>query len=156
MIVLVRCCCNAAIIPWVECLLANRSACGIPRLYQFSYPMPFRSVFVCGLSFVFFGLFVFRVSALSWVSFVTAFFGFGLGSSRVPSRSCLCTVARRHTKFRWLFLLRERAEKEDCGDGCGVKNAATLTRGAATPSGAFKLKELIVRSLINIKYYNYN
>ena len=40
----------------------------------------------------------------------------------------------------------EGAEEGDGGEGAGAKNAATLTRGAATPSGAFKVKELIVRS----------
>ena len=44
MIVLVRCCCNSAIIPWVGCLLAIGFACGAQRLYALllSYPMPFR------------------------------------------------------------------------------------------------------------------
>ena len=67
MIVLVRCCCNVAIIPWVECLLAIRFAYGVPRLYRVFYPMPFRSVSVCGLLFVFFGLFAFHFSVLFMV-----------------------------------------------------------------------------------------
>ena len=54
--------CNMTVIPWVECLLAIRFACGVPRLYRFSYPMPFRSVSVCGFLFLFFVLFVFRIS----------------------------------------------------------------------------------------------
>ena len=52
LVVLWRC----TIIPWVECLLATRFACGSPRLYQFTYPMPFRSVSICDRSFVSFGL----------------------------------------------------------------------------------------------------
>ena len=40
----------------------------------------------------------------------------------------------------------EGAEAGDGGEERGAKNAATLTRGAATPSGAFNLKELILRS----------
>ena len=64
LLVLVRWCyaCNMSIIPWVECLLAIRFACGVPRLYRFFYPIPFRSVSVCGFLFVFFVLFVFRIS----------------------------------------------------------------------------------------------
>ena len=46
----------------------------------------------------------------------------------------------------------EGADEEDGCEGRGAKNAATLTRGAATPSGAFKLKELIVRSRFFIFY----
>ena len=38
----------------------------------------------------------------------------------------------------------EGADEEDGCEGRGAKNAATLTRGAATPRGPFKPKELIV------------
>ena len=72
MIVLVRCCCNVAVIPWVECLLAIRFACGVPRLYWIFYPIPFRSVSVCGFLFVFFVLFVFLISVFPMVSLLPA------------------------------------------------------------------------------------
>ena len=51
--------------------------------------------------------------------------------------------------------MREGVEKEDGGEERGVKNAATLTRGAATPRGPFKPKELIVRSSLHM-YSNYS
>ena len=51
--------------------------------------------------------------------------------------------------------MREGAEKEDGGEERGVKNAATLTRGAATPPGAFKSQVLIVRSSLHM-YSNYS
>ena len=57
MIVLVICyACNMAVIPWVECLLANRVAYGIPRLYRGFYPIPVLSFAV--VSFVSFLLLV--------------------------------------------------------------------------------------------------
>ena len=71
------------IIPWVECLLAIRFACGSPRLYQFAYPMPVRSVSIRGRLFVSFGLFVFCFPVSFMVSLLFASFGVRLSFSRV-------------------------------------------------------------------------
>ena len=66
----------------ITCKL-TRIACGVPRLYWIFYPIPFRSVSVCGLLFVFFGLFVFRISVFSMVSFFFASCGVRWGCFRV-------------------------------------------------------------------------
>ena len=47
-------------------------------------------------------------------------------------------------------------QEREGGEGAGVKKAATRTRGAATPSGAFKPEELIVHCTIGASYGSFN